>query len=114
MLLGQLLRSGGDPAFQIGVELLQFPLKLPLTAGVVKHQHHPGDVARIIANWRCTVRDRAFAAVAGNQQGMIGKAFHGTAGENLIHGNSSRLPCELMHDHKHFFNQPAHRLVFAP
>jgi len=64
---------------------------------VTEHQHRADDCVAVVADRRATVGNRIFAAIAGEQQGIVGKAVDDALGKNL--GDGYRCRCERLGIH---------------
>ncbi len=89
-------------------------LGLLLRRLISEDQHHAGDVAGSIFDWRTAVGDRGFAPVFGNQQGVIGQSYDFSFRQNFMRRIFDRIPGLFIDDFENLFQRPARGLRLTP
>ena len=107
-------RPLADPLLERFVLLADRFFGLALAGDVAKHQHHPMQRPVAIVNRRGAVGDRYFAAVARDEDGMVGEFLDFAGGECRGNRNDCRQAGLLVHDAEDVVDRQAPCLVEAP
>ena len=107
-------RQGIEDARQHRLVILQGLLRPPLFGLVAEDQYRAGDLALFVANRRAAIGDGPFAAIAGQQQRVVGEVHDSPFTQHALDWVVDVGPRLFVDDVEDLRNGPAQRLRLAP